>query len=267
MTVVVCFAAVRGIVLGVVLSGLVAGCAYPRYETNLAPIPPGRLDPSQMPQDMYTFRLIGATMPERKVSGLSWDDDDGTPADPFVRLYLDNRLVWQSDVLEDTLHPEWNAVLPGNVIIKADSNFRMELLDWDTPVTFDPIARIERTGLPVNALPDAIARLQLDTRSTLTILLTTPTAHRGVGLSVELRSSALKVISVEPYSPASRAGVKPGQLIVGIGTERVANMTDDEAASALSLAAERKEKLVVTEEDAPLERDVELDEGFLWLVL
>lgn len=257
----------RGIVLGCVLFGLTAGCAYPRHTTHLAPIPPSSLEGSEMPRDMYSFRLIGATMPERKVSGLAWDDDDGSAADPFVRLYVDDRLVWESDVLEDTLQPEWNAVLPGNVIIKPDSGFKIELLDWDTPVSYDPIARVQRTGLPANALPDAIARLQLDTRSTVAILLTNPIAHRGVGLTVELRPSALKIIEVEPYSPASRAGLQPGQLIVGIGTDRVANMTDDEAASALSLAAERKEKLVVTDTEEGPERDVVLDEGFLWVVL
>ena len=219
-----------------------------------------------MPRDMYTFRLIGATMPERKISGLAWDDD-GSAADPFVRLYIDGRLVWQSEVLDDTLQPEWNAVLPGNVIIKPDSGFRMELLDWDTPVSYDPIARIERTGLPANALPDAIARLQLDTRSTLTVLLSAPTAHRGVGLSVEVRPGAMKIVSVEQYSPASRAGLRAGQLIVGVGMERVANIDDDEAASSLSLAVDRKAKLVVTDTEAGPERDVALDEGFLWVVL
>ena len=256
----------RGLFTGLLIAGLAAGCAYPRHTTHLAPIPPGRVDASQMPQDMYSFRLIGATMAERKISGLAWDDD-GSDADPFVRLYVDRRLVWESEVLEDTLRPEWNAVLPGNVIIKNDSHFRIEVLDWDTPVSYDPIARIERTGLPANALPDAIARLQLDTRSTVTILLSAPTAHKGVGLSVEVRSDGLKVTGVQPYSPASRAGVKPGDYVVGIGVDRVANMTDDEAASRLSLAAERKENLVVTELGGQSERDVVLDQQPVWVVL
>ena len=205
-------------------------------------------------------------MPERKISGLAWDDD-GSAADPFVRLYIDKRLVWESDVLEDTLRPEWNQVLPGNVIVKNDSHFRIELLDWDTPVSYDPIARVERMGLPVNALPDAIARLQLDTRSTVTILLSNPSAHRGVGVSVEVRPEGLKVTGVRPYSPASRGGIKPGDLIVGIGTERVAHMSDDEASSRLSLAVERKENLVVTEIGGHSERDVVLDQQPLWVVL
>lgn len=258
--------AVRRIASMCLLLSLVGACAYPRATTNLTPLPPGRLQLSEEPKDMYTFRLIDATLSDRKISGLAWDDD-GTAPDAFVRLYIDNRLVWQSEVIENEIHPQWNAVLPENVIVKPDSAFRLEVLDWDTAVSYDPVARLDRTGLPINALPDAIARVQLDGRSTVTMLVTAPRAYKGVGVTVEIHPDALKILSVEPYSPAARAGVRAGERIVGIGVQRVSEMGDQAAASHLSLAGERGEKLVVADAEGKNERDVALDTGFVWLVL
>lgn len=245
---------------------LLGACAYPRHTTNLTPLPPGRLDPSQEPGDMYTLRLIDATLTDRQLSGLPWDDDGSAP-DPFVRLYIDGRMVWQSPVIQDEVHPQWNAVLPENIIVKTDSPFRLDVLDWDTAVSADPIARLDRMGLPVNALPDAIARVQIDPRASVTLLVTGPRAYQGVGVRVEIRPGQLKVIAVEPYSPAARANIQVGEIIVGIGAERVAEMTDQEAASALSLAAERGAKLSIADAEGKNEREVTLDRGYVWLVL
>jgi hypothetical protein len=245
---------------------LLGACAYPRHTTNLAPLPPGRLDPSQQPKGMYTMRLIDATLTDRQLSGLPWDDDGSAP-DPFVRLYIDHRMVWQSPVIHDAVNPEWNAVLPENVIVKPDSPFRLDVLDWDTAVSADPIARLDRMGLPVNALPDAIARVQIDPRVSVTMLVTAPRAYQGVGVRVELRPGQLVVIAVEPYSPAARAGIKVGEIIVGVGNERVSAMSDQEAASSLSLASERSHKLAVTDAEGKNEREVTLDKGYVWLVL
>ena len=245
---------------------LLGACAYPRHTTNLTPMPPGRVEVSEEPRDMYTLRLIDATLSDRQISGLPWDDD-GTAPDPFIRLYIDNRMVWQSPVVDNEMHPQWNEVLPENIIVKADSPLRIDVLDYDTAVSADPIARLDRMGLPVNALPDAIARVQIDSRSSLTILVTAPRAYKGVGVRVEIRPGALKVIAVEPYSPASRAGVKVGETVVGIGVERVSEMSDQEAATNLSLASERGHKLTIADAEGKNEREVTLDKGYVWLVL
>jgi PDZ domain/C2 domain len=251
----------------IVLASLVlVGCAYRRHTTPLHLEPDARVPSKERPGHMYTFRLISARVDGQKISGLPWDDDGSGP-DPFVRLHVAGRLIWESEVKENQVAPEWNAVLPRNVVIGPESPFRLELWDWDTAISADPIGRIERTGLPPTVVPDAIARLQLDNKGTAVVMITAPRAHRGVGVTVEVRSDALKVLAVEPYSPGARAGIKVGDLITGIASERVEHMDDADAMSELSMASERGYKLTVADAEGLNERDVILDKGYVWLVM
>ena len=243
-----------------------AGCAYPRHTTPLNAAPGLKVPSEETPGGMYTFRLISAVAPPNKISGLAWDDD-GTGPDLFARIYVDGRKVYESPVIENENKPQWNRVLPHNVIIPRASDFRLELWDYDTALSADPIGRIEHRGLPTTAIPDAMARLQLDAGTMVVIMVSAPQPHRGVGLEVEVRPDALKVLSVEPYSPAARAGVKKGDHIVAIGTDRVAHMEEGAKISQLSLAAGRKAKLAITDSSGKNEHEVQLDGELTWLVL
>jgi hypothetical protein len=245
---------------------LLAACAYPRHTTPLHVAGELQLPLSAYPGGMYSFQLLSAELPPTKMSGLPWDDDGSGP-DCFVRLYVDDRQVWQSEVVNDQPRPEWNEVAPRNLVIPSSSSFRLELWDRDTAISGDPIAALERRGLPPTAMPGARARLQLDRASTVVILVSAPRAHRGVGLSVEVRDDFLKVLAVERFSPAARGGIAPGDHIVGIGPSRVASMSEGDKMGELSLAAERHHTLSVTDANGRNEREVALDDGFVWLVL
>jgi hypothetical protein len=242
------------------------GCAYPRHTTPLNTASDLKVPSEQVPGGMYTFQLISATAPETKISGLPWDDD-GTGPDIFVRIYVDERMVWESPVIENTNKPQWNRVLPRNVIIPRNSDFRIELWDYDTAVSADPIGRLEHRGLPMTAIPGALARLQLDSATMLIITVNPPRPHRGVGLTVEVRPDVLKVLSVEPFSPAARAGIKSGDQIVGIGSERVKDLDEGAKMSELSLAGSKNAKLAVVDSHGKNEREAQLDGELVWLVL
>jgi hypothetical protein len=250
----------------VLILASLAGCAYQRYTTPLHTVPNPKLSSKERPAALYTFELISAEVPPTKNSGLAWDED-GSPPDPFARLFVDGRLVWESEVKSDQIKPVWHVVLPKNVAIAANSLFRLELWDYDATISADPIGQIEHRGLPDNAVPEAEARLALDNMSSVTVMVSPPRAHKGVGVSVEARPNALKVYAVEPYSPAARAGIKVGEHIVGIGNERVSHMGPDDAVSELSLVVDRSHKLLVADEDGKHEREVKLDDGYVWLVL
>ena len=242
------------------------GCAYRRHTTPLHLETNPKLSGADRPGYLFKLRVLSAAVPKTKVSGLAWDDDGSGP-DCFVRVYLDKALVWTSDVKENTSNPEWNAILPRNIVVGSDTRMRFEVWDYDTPISADPIGHLEQRGLPTTAMTDAVARLQLDSTATLVIMVNPPTAHRGVGLSVEIRSEALKVIAVERFSPAARAGIKVGDQIVGIGNERITHMDGDDAATELSLAGERSHKLVVTDSKGKQEHTVTLDAGYVWLTM
>ena len=243
-----------------------SGCAYRRHTTPLHLETNPKLAASDRPGYLFKLHVISAVAPPTKVSGLPWDDDGSGP-DCFVRVYLDKTLVWTSDVQENNPHPEWNAILPRNIVVGSNTLTRFEVWDYDTAISADPIGHLEQRGLPTTAMTDAVTRLQLDSTATLAIMVGAPTAHRGVGLSVEIRSDYLKVIGTERFSPAARAGLKIGDRIVGIGNERVSHMEGADAATELSLAGERSRKLVVTDKTGKQERTVMLDTGYVWLTM
>jgi hypothetical protein len=240
-------------------------CAYPRRSTHMQPAPPAIVEAAKRPDGLWTLRVLTGQASERKRAGMEWDND-GTPPDPFLRLYVNDRLVWESEVQADTTEPAWNVTLPRNLGATQEDNFRIEMWDRDTAVDADPMGRLSHTGLPANAMPDAEARLQLELGNSVDVVVSAPTAQRGVGLYFEIHKDALVVLEVEPRSPAGRAGLKPGDRIVGVGPERVQHMTGQEAASQLSLASERGQALTVADAKGT-ERQVPLDKEPIWLVM
>jgi PDZ domain len=247
-----------------VLVGLAGACAYPRRETLTVPAPPAAEGTIlEGPEGLYSIRLIGAELPAFKGGGLAWDSD-GTGPDPFMRLLLDGRVVWESPPQENTQRPAWNVTLPRNIHVSTTTKFRLELWDEDTGNS-DPAGAVTRAGLPESALPNAVARLTLDNFGTISITISEPRASRGVGLRYEERSDGFFVLEVEPFSPAGRAGIRAGDLIVGIAGARVDDLGGDRASSQLSLASDRGSTLTVSTADR--EREVTLDRGYLWLTM
>jgi hypothetical protein len=242
-------------------------CAYDRRSTYLYPISFASIKtPPYQPQNLWSVTVISGQVAPRKPSGLSWDEDKTRP-DPFVRLYIDNRLVWESPVAEDTLNPQWNATLPRNVAIGPDTPLRIEMWDHDTPPAADPIGRLQRIGLPPTAQPNAVARLMMDTGAILTVTVAPPKYHKGVGVTwYEVRPSALVVLEVEKYSPAGRAGIRSGDQIAAIDGHSVESLGDSQACSLLSLASERGYALDVIDHKGQ-RRSIKLDNGFVWLTM
>jgi hypothetical protein len=212
---------------------------------------------------MYSIRLIGAELPPYKGAGLPWDTD-GTPPDPYLKLLIGDRLVWESPVQEDTLRPEWNVTLPRNIYVSSNTRFRIEMWDRDG-ASSDPAGSVQRLGLPETALLDAAARLPLDNLGAVTVMVSRPKASRGVGIRYEVHGDGLLVLDVEPFSPAARAGVKKGDLITQIGDSRVETVGENKAASELSLASDRGYTLTLS--NGKHERTATLDRDSLWLTM
>lgn len=247
---------------------LVVSCAYPRRSTSLSPVrglAGTTLGPGGTPADVYRFTVVSATVPQRNRGATQWDDGGGLP-DPVVRLYRDDELVWQTRTLNDTLQPEWNEEAPRNVRLPSSARIRLEVWDADE-LGGDPIGIWRGVGLPPQARPGIEARILLEGGSYLTIRVDLPQPHRGVGIrTFEVRDDRLIVIDVEPYSPAARADIVPGDSVIAIGNQTVAQMGSARASGALSMAAERQEALRVRNAQG-IERTVMLDRGYVWLMM
>lgn len=244
-----------------------ASCAYEVRSTTLHPIAKTTADlRSYGPKNTWSFRLLTGQIPPRKRSGLEWESD-GTLPDPFVRLYVDGKQIWESEVKTDTISPNWNITLPRNVKVDPDSSFRIELWDFDTIASADPIGILKRRGWPPTVKPNAITRLMLDTGAVITVTIYDPRVHEGVGIrSYEVRPDCLLVVEVEKYSPAGRAGIKPNECIVDIDGLRVSALEDIKAMTMLSLASKRQYKMKVANQKQ-VERTVKLDASYIWLTM
>lgn len=257
--------------LACVLAILGAGCAYPRRAVSLTEVTDADSAASEAPSDVWQLHLLSAQLEPQRRGGLNWDED-GSVADPFVRVLRNNRVVWTSPVVTNSIAPEWNAVLPENLWVPNDQTLRFEVWDKDEVLRNegflgDPIGVVQFQGLPPNALRDAIATLRLEGNATLQIQVTAPRPRRGVGITrIEEHSDSLLVLEVIERSPAGRAGIRRGDEIVRVNGERVADTGAERAASALSLAGIRGGRLEVLSESGP-PRTVELDRGYVWLTM
>lgn len=250
----------RFLVLVAVL--LAVACAYPRRTTSLSPAR-GTIQSTSAPADLWSLTVVGATVLPLNRGALAWDGSDGLP-DAYVRIYRNDQLVWESDTIDDSLSPAWNATLPRNLYAPRDAMFRFEVWDRDE-VGGDPIGIFRHRGLPPNVVPGADARILLDSGAQLALRLEPPQAHHGVGIRLyEVRGDALAILEVETHSPAGRAGLRPGDAVIAIGGQSVSALGGQRAPGALSMASERREALRVRSERGDV-REVELDRGFTWL--
>ena len=180
----------RTAVLSLLLLALLAlpSCAYPRRATSLSEVHTTQSGGPGEPSNVYWMTIVSAQVPERNRGNSNWDDGGGAP-DPFVRVYRDDVLVFESSTQDDTIAPEWHQDLPHNIEIPPDASFRLEVWDRDA-VGADPIGIYRGHGRPSNALPGVDARILLEGESYLTIHLAEPHAHRGIGISAfEVRGS------------------------------------------------------------------------------
>jgi hypothetical protein len=242
-----------------------AACAYPRRSTSLSPS--NQTETATTPDHTWDLEVVSAVVPPRQRSGSNWDDGEDSQPDPFVRIYRSDELLWESESRSDTLEPRWGVHLPRNVRLPPEAELRIELWDRDRAVASDPIGTWRNNGLPATALPNADARINLEGGAQVVIRVHAPLAHRGVGIELyEVRPSALIVLEVIEHSPAGRAGIQPGDQIVAIGASQIADIDDAKAASELSLAADRRNRLTIVKPSGAREQ-VELDGGLVWLTM
>ncbi len=211
---------------------------------------------------MWKLEFRSGRIPPRDRSGREWDDGEGP--DAFIRFYRSGELLWESEPVHDSLEPTFEATLPLNVYLPPDEPLRIEL--WDADVSDQIIGVWRGTGLPPNALPDADAGIMLEGGASLVFRIHTPETHRGIGITeYEVRGKSLRIVTVERFSPAGRAGLEAGDDITAIGGRSIGDYGTAAAASALSMAMDRQEPLQVVRHGQP--RSVTVDRDLTWLTM
>jgi hypothetical protein len=251
-----------GLWLGLVATLTTFGCAYPRRTTPLATVPPELARNAQAPASIWRFVLVRADIPPHKRSGLSWDEGHGP--DAYLRFLVAGEEIWRSPVVENSIHPVFEASPPKNFAFSPDTRVRLELWDKDG-VTADPIGIYEGRGLG-QAVMGAPTTLKLEGGATLTVKIDRPVPHFGSGIALyEKRRQALLVLKVVPNSPAARAGLKAGDRITAIAGKLIDDLEQGQAESALTQAGQRGSELTV--ERAGTYRRIKLDDGYVWLTM
>jgi len=244
-----------------------AACAYPRRTTSLAPATDLGTSNVDYPEHLWRLELVELVVPPRQRSGLPWDDpdDEADGPDPYVRVLRDGKVLFESAPLGNTFQADFDVFVPGNLELPPEARIQIEVWDADRQLvgTDDPVGVWRNQGLPANTVPDGDLRLRMDSGVTIVVRVRHPQPFRGTGVETyEVRDDAFKVIEVIPRSPAGRAGIAPDDRVVAIDGKPIAELGDADAATAFSLAAERRSILTV-ERDGEA-RDISLDDGYVW---
>ncbi|MBO6936248.1 MAG: PDZ domain-containing protein [Deltaproteobacteria bacterium] len=243
------------------LFAMAPGCAYPRKTASLSTVPPAEAANVSAPGSLTRLRFVSAEIPPEARGARPWDED-GSVADPFIRVYRGDELIFESEPLSNQLRPTFDVVTE-NLLLPRTEDLKIELWD-DDPGVPQPIGIWNGRGLPATALPGADSRLNLEGGAQLLFRLEPADVLRGTGIEeYEVRGDSFLVLSMIELSPAGRAGVRVGDRVTKIDGKTIDELGSDAAAGALSMASSRRSSLTVVHSDGR-EETVELDGGYTW---
>ena len=76
----------------------------------------------------YEFTFVSGTMPLKDENGSAWDPA-GDPGDPYVRLYINDKVACTTSTKWDTLTPAWNEVCA--TVVKTSDEIVFWVMDAD----------------------------------------------------------------------------------------------------------------------------------------
>ncbi len=193
--------------------------------------------------------------------GRKWDSLGGSLPDPFAILFINDREIVRTPIQANTLSPTWPDQTLANYRIPPDARVRVEV--WDSnPINNHPICLEKVHGLTSLVGPEAT---DIECESGAHVKLRVEPAHPewGLGFLYELRTESIAVTRVLAESPASRAGIKPGDELVEIQQKRVRDMEEGEAQSLINANAQLGVELLLRGSDG-VERNVKVKDGVIY---
>lgn len=231
---------------------------YPIVDTPLRTAPPDvKLDPPP-PSTLYYLAIKGGTVPPRTRGNEKWDElGDGAP-DPFVKLFLNDELLFTTSTEQDSYNPKWADSPRKNWDLPRDSVLRVEMWNSnavnDQVICIDELDRLEEQALegPLLAKCEGGAAVEIELHSAR--------PKFGLGFRYELRQGGAAIHSVLEQSPAERAGVLRGEFIDAVNGKSTRGMSAGELQTMINMYGRQGLKLTLRAEgSAP--HDVEVKEG------
>jgi hypothetical protein len=247
-------------VRALVLTTLGVGCAavYPAIDTPVRVAPDDvQLDPPP-PELLFYVGLKGGTVPPRTRGNEPWDElGDGAP-DPYVKLYLDNELMFGTSTEQDTFSPKWSDAPRKNWVIPAEAVLRVEM--WNANPVNDQVICIKEVDRLHDAVSEGTLVVECEGGASVAIELRTARPKFGLGFRYEIRQNGAAIREVMEQSPAERAGLERGEMIDAVNGQSTRALSAGELQTLVNVHARQGVKLTVRREgEAP--REVELKEG------
>lgn len=234
------------------------GAVYPEVSTPVRPAGERRLDPPP-PDDLVFLKFANAQIPTRTRDGRQWDSVGGSAPDPFAKLLIEDREILVTPVQANTLSPTWPDQRLGNYRIPRNTPVRIEL--WDSnPINNHPICVEAITAILAEASNEQNVELRCDSGATIELVVQPAHAKFGIGLYYELGTDDIRVTRVIGESPAARAKLQRGDLLVKIQGREVKGMDQQTARSLINSNVSTGVTLSIKHPDGS-DEDVTLKDG------
>ncbi len=234
---------------------------YPELKT---PIHSAHGDLEPPPDGLRWIAFKRATIPGQTRDGRKWDSVGGEAPDPYAVLFVNGKVLIKTPTQSNTLAPTWPDGPAGNFWLRDSDRMRLEL--WDTnPINDHPIGQRDIGVLDDDTRSTGILRVETDSGATVEVAIEAARPRMGLGFSYEVRMDELFVTKVYPYSPAGRAGLRPGHQILALGGKLVNQMVQGEAQGLLNVPRPEGLELRLRTREGQ-ESTVTLKEGAIYLL-
>jgi membrane-associated protease RseP (regulator of RpoE activity) len=240
------------------------GAVYPQLGTPVRTPPPQVTLAPPPPEDLLFLKFAGAVIPARTRDGRKWDAVGGALPDAFAKLIVDDKVILETPVQSNTLTPSWPDQRRANYHVRAGASARVEL--WDSnPINNHPICQAALPELHAEVSTEGPTKINCNSGAELNLIVQAAHGKLGIGLYYELRREEVAVTRVLAESPAARAGLVPGDLLLKIQGKSVKTMADGEAQSLINANAVSGVSLLVRKRDRS-EVELTLKEGAIYPV-
>jgi hypothetical protein len=212
-------------------SALSFGCAalYPELTTPLrAPLAAQQLEPPP-PAGLYWIAIKEGTAPEKTRDGRAWHELGNKLPDPFAILFVNGKELIRTNPESGSLHPVWADAPRGNFRIERSDRVRVEL--WQAGLVQKPMCVREMSADPEEWLISKQLKVSCDGGAEVVVAWEPAHGQVGYGFYYELRTADVYVTRVFEESPASHAGLRPGDQLTKLGDRQTTGMNPGEIQS------------------------------------